>query len=153
MYLSMKSRFFILLIVCLCATTGFSQADKIQLNHIAMYVTDLESSREFYRTVVGLDTIPEPFRDGRHAWFRVGPQSHLHLISGAKVKTVHDKNAHLCFSVADLDAFINGLDQQGVPYESWTGEKMKPTLRVDGVRQIYFRDPDGYWIEVNNAKE
>jgi lactoylglutathione lyase len=27
------------------------------------------------------------------------------------------------------------------------------TTRVDGVKQIYFKDPDGYWIEINDAKE
>ena len=25
------------------------------------------------------------------------------------------------------------------------------TLRPDGIQQIYFRDPDGYWIEMNDA--
>jgi lactoylglutathione lyase len=33
------------------------------------------------------------------------------------------------------------------------GEKMAITNRVDGVKQIYFKDPDGYWIEINDAKE
>jgi len=25
-------------------------------------------------------------------------------------------------------------------------------LRPDGIQQIYFQDPDGYWIEVNDDK-
>src|SRR5437868_13708281 len=69
------------------------------LNHIAVYVVDLKTSTLFYQNIVGLDTIPEPFHDGRHTWFSVGPKSHLHIISGAAQKTEHDKNAHLCFSV------------------------------------------------------
>jgi lactoylglutathione lyase len=40
-----------------------------------------------------------------------------------------------------------------VEYENWAGEKNAVTNRVDGVKQIYFRDPDGYWIEINDAKE
>ena len=26
-----------------------------------------------------------------------------------------------------------------------------PQVRSDGVRQIFIQDPDGYWIEVNDA--
>ena len=126
---------------------------KVLLNHIAVYVVDLKISTEFYKDVVGLDTIPEPFHDGRHTWFSVGIKSHLHVISGATTKTVHDKNAHLCFSVASVPEFVKVLVKNNVEYENWAGEKMTITTRVDGVKQIYFKDPDGYWIEINDAKE
>lgn len=39
---------------------------KALLNHIAVYVVDLKVSTAFYKDVIGLDTIPEPFHDGRH---------------------------------------------------------------------------------------
>lgn len=124
-----------------------------RLNHIAMHVVDLRKSADFYQTVIGLDTIPEPFHDGKHKWFSIGPQSHLHLIQGASTFTGHDKNAHLCFSVPSVSAFKKVLIDKGIPFESWEGEKMKATTRIDGVQQIYFKDPDGYWIEINDAKE
>lgn len=120
------------------------------LNHIAQYVTDLEVSTRFYRDLIGLDTIPEPFHDGRHTWFSLGSSGHLHIISGAKSRSSHDKNAHLCFSVPSVPDFIKRLDQASIPYESWVGDKQQITLRVDGIRQIYFQDPDGYWIEIND---
>jgi catechol-2,3-dioxygenase len=41
------------------------------LDHIAIYVTDLKKSSAFYRDVLGLDSLPEPFRDGKHAWFAI----------------------------------------------------------------------------------
>jgi lactoylglutathione lyase len=133
----------------------FAQNNKphIQLNHIAVYVIDLKISTAFYQDIVGLDTIPEPFHDGRHTWFSVGPKSHLHVISGAKEKTDHDKNAHLCFSVSSVIDFIAVLKKNDIAFESWTGEKNTYTNRVDGVKQIYFKDPDGYWVEINDAKE
>ena len=28
----------------------------------------------------------------------------------------------------------------------------KVQTRADGVKQIYMQDPDGFWIEVNDAK-
>ena len=126
---------------------------KALLNHIAVYVVDLKVSTAFYKDVIGLDTIPEPFHDGRHTWFSVGVKSHLHLISGATSKTSHDKNSHLCFSVPSVAEFIKRLEKNNVEYEDWASTKMKVTTRVDGVKQIYFKDPDGYWIEINDAKE
>lgn len=126
---------------------------KPTLNHIAVYVVDLQKSTVFYRDVIGIDTIPEPFHDGRHTWFRIGPLSHLHVISGAAAKMEHDKNAHLCFRVDNVVPFTERLKKAGVIYEDWAGTKGAVTNRVDGVKQIYFTDPDGYWIEVNDAKD
>jgi lactoylglutathione lyase len=133
----------------------FSQESKPKalLNHIAIYVVDLKISTAFYKDIIGLDTIPEPFHDGRHTWFSVGVKSHLHIISGATTKTAHDKNTHLCFSVASVPEFVKILVKNKIEYENWAGEKMTITTRVDGVKQIYFKDPDGYWIEINDAKE
>jgi lactoylglutathione lyase len=63
---------------------------------------------------------------------------------------MHDKNTHLCFSVASIDDFIANLKKNNVEFENWAGEKNTVTKRVDGIKQIYFRDPDGYWIEIND---
>ena len=129
------------------------QAPKASLNHIALYVADLKISTAFYKDIIGLDTIPEPFHDGRHTWFSIGTKSHLHIISGASTTAIHNKNTHLCFSVASVDDFVLILKKKNIEFENWPGEKMKITIRVDGVKQIYFQDPDGYWIEINDAKE
>ena len=133
--------------------TSAQQNQKATLNHIALYVVNLKSSASFYINIIGLDTIPEPFHDGKHTWLSIGPKSHLHLIEGAKVITTHEKNSHLCFTVPSVPEFIKTLEKNKVEYENWAGEKNKVASRVDGVKQIYFRDPDGYWIEINDAKE
>ena len=130
-----------------------AQVTNARLNHIAFYVKDLKISTDFYHNVVGLDTIPEPFHDNRHTWFLIGPKSHLHIISGATVNLPKEKNAHLCFTVPSVEAFIPRLTANKVPYENWAGDKMAVTNRVDGVKQLYFQDPDGYWIEINDARE
>lgn len=120
------------------------------LNHVAVYVHDLQKAGDFYKDIIGLENIPEPFHDGRHIWFRIGEHSQLHLISGAKSITEHDKDSHLCFSVASMEDFIDNLNKNKVAYFSWPGEPNKITVRPDGIQQIYFKDPDGYWIEINN---
>ncbi|RYY59781.1 MAG: VOC family protein [Chitinophagaceae bacterium] len=145
----------LLLITAITCTLAVSAQDKprASLNHIAVYVVDLQKSTKFYQDIVGLDTIPEPFHDGRHTWFAVGPKSHLHLISGAAKAEMHDKNSHLCFTVASVDEFIKTLEKNHVPFENWGGDKSTFTLRVDGVKQVYFTDPDGYWLEINDARQ
>jgi len=122
------------------------------LNHIAVYVSNLQKSAEFYEKVFSLQTLAEPFHDGKHAWFSLGEKSALHIIQGAKSNQVFDRNDHLCFSVASLDEFISLLKQRNIIFEDWPGKAGAITTRVDGVKQIYFQDPDGHWLEVNDAK-
>ena len=141
-----------LVILLATLSTTHAQKKRAVLNHIALYVTDLQTSTHFYQHIIGLDTIPEPFHDGRHTWFGIGAQGHLHVISGAKAKSSHDKNAHLCFSVPSVQEFTAILKKNNITYENWAGEKNTVTNRVDGVKQIYFTDPDGYWVEINDDK-
>jgi lactoylglutathione lyase len=122
------------------------------LNHIAVYVADLKTATTFYEGVFNLKIIPEPFKDNRHTWFTLGPAGQLHLIQGAKGNEVFDKNGHLCFSVPSVDEFVKKLNAKNISFEDWAGKEKGVTLRVDGVKQIYFKDPDGHWLEVNDAR-
>lgn len=143
--------FFITAIMLATVERSAAQKQHPVLNHIAVYVQDLATSTAFYSNIVQLDTIPEPFHDGRHTWFSAGNNSHLHLIQGAGSITAHEKNNHLCFSVASIQTFIQLLEKNKIEYENWTGEKYAVTKRVDGIQQIYLKDPDGYWLEINDA--
>lgn len=142
-----------ILLFLLLLTGSTLHAQKASLNHIALWVVDLKASTQFYQQIIGLDTIPEPFHDGKHTWLRIGPKAALHLIQGAPMADDHPKNTHLCFSMASVSDFILLLQKNNIPFENWTGEKNAVTNRVDGVKQIYFKDPDGYWVEVNDARE
>ena len=120
------------------------------VNHVALYVFDLQKSVDFYKNVLGLQQLPEPFKDGKHVWLRMGPHSQLHIIQGAAKVEPHDKNSHLAFSVKDLKKFMARLDNTGVRYGSWTSDEKRTTARPDGVEQVYLQDPDNFWVEVNN---
>lgn len=139
-------------IFCMNVISAEAQTSKPAINHIAVYVYNLAQSTHFYRDIIGLDAIPEPFHDGKHTWLNIGDNAALHLIEGAGEITTHDKNSHVCFSVKDLKTFMERLDKNNIEYENWAGQKQTFTLRPDGVKQIYFKDPDGYWLEVNDAK-
>lgn len=130
--------------------TAAAQNKHATLNHIAIYVVDLDKSTAFYMNIIGIEQIPEPFHDGRHSWFRVGEHSQLHIISGAKKPMELPKDMHLCFRVPSVQAFIVNLIRAGIPFENWQGKQNAITTRVDGIKQIYFKDPDGYWIEIND---
>ena len=145
----------VLLTVMVCpASKVMAQTEKkkssVILNHIAVYVADLERATNFYKSVFDLEQIPEPFKDNRHTWFSLGAAGQLHLIQGAKPDQVHDKNEHLCFSVPSVDDFVKNLNERKISFEDWPGKKGMVTLRVDGIKQIYFKDPDGHWLEVND---
>ena len=146
-----KLRFFYLLALLAAADSHRAAAQGPTANHIALYVFDLQKSSDFYRDVLQLKQIPEPFKDGKHVWFRTGPHSQLHIIQGGTLQE-HDINTHLAFSVKDLPKFMAHLDQLHVRYGSWKGEPHQTTARPDGVKQVYLQDPDNLWLEVNDDK-
>ena len=131
-----------------CRMTTAQPATSV--SHVALYVYDLQKSVDFYKNVLGLPQIPEPFKDGKHVWLRMGPHSQLHIIQGAAKVEPHDKNSHLAFSVKDLKKFTARLDNARVRYGSWTGADKRTTARPDGVEQVYLQDPDNFWVEVNS---
>lgn len=123
---------------------------QIKVNHIAVHVSKLKPSMAFYENIVGLKAIEEPFKDGLHAWYDIGGGAALHLIEAPNTPTEISKVNHLCFSMEDMDRFIQTLKDTDYHFESWQGEKSKVTIRVDGIRQIYIQDPDGMWLEIND---
>ncbi|OLY92910.1 lactoylglutathione lyase [Cnuella takakiae] len=147
--------FTLVLALVLCSFAALSQKTSApRINHIALYTQNLEKSTRFYRDLLGLDTIPEPFHDGKHTWFTIGSGgAALHLIEGLGAPVDQNKNTHLCFSVPQLQPLISKLSAAGVPYEDWPGKSSSITTRIDGVHQIYFKDLDGHWLEVNDEQK
>jgi len=126
---------------------------KVRINHTAIFVKDLKVTKNFYEDIIGLDKIPEPFHDGKHAWYSIGPGVSMHVIEGASSSKEYYKNQHTCFSVASVENFTAVLKENKISFEDVAGKKSAITTRVDGVRQIWLQDPDGYWLEINDAKE
>jgi len=121
-------------------------------DHIALYVFDLKKSTAFYQDIMQFKLVPEPFKDNKHSWFKISPHSRLHVIQGAADVQQHDINSHFAYHVKVLKQFTDHLDKKNIPYRNWVGDSKEPTVRPDGVKQVYFQDPDNYWIEVNDDK-
>lgn len=123
---------------------------KSHINHTAIFVMDIAKSSDFYTHLIELDTVPEPFHDGKHIWYKTAEHTMLHVIQGAEQKKEYYKNQHTCFTVPNFNSFIEKLNQLKWSYEDVAGNKNKITTRVDGVHQIWLQDPDGYWLEIND---
>jgi len=135
------------------AARAQSNKSSARINHVAIFVKNLKVTKAFYENIIGLDTIPEPFHDGKHAWYSLGTGISLHVIEGATAKKEYFKNQHTCLSVESVDQFAEVLRKNKVPFEDLKGNQHVYSTRVDGVKQMWLRDPDGYWIEINDAKE
>lgn len=127
-------------------------AQSPHFNHSTIYVVDMNKTAEFYEKALMLQRIPEPFHDNRHIWMKMGEHSQIHIVQGAKEIMPHEINIHLAFSVPSVESFARHLDSLNIKYGNWAQTTKEPQVRNDGIKQIYFQDPDGYWIEVNDDK-
>lgn len=141
---------FLLLSIPLTSPAQQKQNSKAKINHVAIFVVDLQRSGDFYMNTLGLDTVPEPFHDGKHIWLSIGTGSQMHIIQGATAPKVYYKNNHTCFSVPSVESFTQKLKEKSIPWEDVSGNQMAISKRVDGISQIWLRDPDGYWLEIND---
>jgi lactoylglutathione lyase len=122
-------------------------------NHLAISVKDVDRSVEFYKRVLHLKEITNRTRMEGIRWLSLGEDKELHLISTLKEPVTINKAVHLGLTTHDFDAFVMHLDKLSIVYSDWPGVAHTINKRADGVKQIYFQDPDGYWIEVNNLGE
>ena len=133
----------------LCLT---AQKFDFTYDHYAFIVEDLKETGDFYGKVLGLEEIRHPSDTVNFRWFRVRGNTQVHLIRKDKVEKTESKSTHLCLSISDLDGFIAFLEKGGIPYWDWPGNPYAVTDRADGVRQIYIKDPEDNWIEINTAE-
>jgi catechol 2,3-dioxygenase-like lactoylglutathione lyase family enzyme len=139
-----------LLALAACQSTAPLPAAGTGRDHAALHVSDLSASVAFYERVFGLDEIPAPGDPEVIRWLGLdGAELHLIRYDGDVPATT--KAVHFALRVPDLDALVNRVERLGVPYSDWPGAPSALSVRGDGVRQIYVRDPDGYWIEVNDV--
>jgi lactoylglutathione lyase len=125
---------------------------QVRINHTAIFVTNVALSGSFYQRVLGLERIADPFQDDQHIWLRTSPTTSMHIIGKADGVKEYFKNHHTCYSVVDFDGCLQRLREDGTAFEDVNGKANSFSVRKDGIRQIYLRDPDGYWLEVNDEK-
>lgn len=123
--------------------------------HTRLLIQDYQASLHFYRDILGFNVT---WDDGDYASFHDGDMRlaifKREMMAAAIENTekmtdteCQDKIA-LIFEVTDVDSYHRQLQAKGVQflqdprdYLSW------------GIRAAYFRDPDGYLIEINSGLE
>jgi len=120
-------------------------------NHIALSVKSLDEAATFYKEVLQLQEITNKTKIEGIRWFSLGEGKELHLVSILKEPVTINKAVHFALTTNNFDAFVKTLETNKIQYSDWPGTPNKITNRADGIKQIYFQDPDGYWIEVNSV--
>ena len=123
----------------------------MKFNHQALLVNDLNKSGNFYKDILGLEEISVgASQSPPKRWFKIKGGMEIHLISSKKNLKPIPKGVHMAFSVEKFDLFIDNLTKNQVKYSNWIGNENQVQIRKDGYKQIFFQDPQGYWLEVNN---
>ena len=116
------------------------------VNHIARLTRHLEESRAFYRDVLGFREIERPNFNFSGAWlFNYGVQIHLIVDENAPQPEgeISTRDAHVALHVIDIDRAARQLEEHGIEYR-------RNYVPQRNVTQLFFRDPDGYHIELGN---
>ncbi len=128
-----------------------SSTGKMAFNHVAISVSNADHSAAFYRDVLGLAEIVNRTEVEGIRWLSLGEGKELHLISILKEPVSLNKAVHFALTTTDFDGFVDVLRDSQVEFSNWAGKTGEIAIRADGARQVFFQDPDGYWIEVNNT--
>ena len=147
----MKKTTFLLLAIIFTGSLWAQESFSLKMDHVALSVKDLDQSIDFYTTVLKLHEITNLTRKEGIRWVSLGDGKELHLVSTIKEPVTINKAVHLAFKTTNFDALIQVLVKRNITYSDWPGELHKINVRADGIKQIYFQDPDGYWIEVNGV--
>ena len=105
-----------------------STFDALGLNHIALNVTDIKRSRDFYRKHLGLSVMSE---SGRSCFLSCG--DHFMALFKERLPGLD----HYCYSIKDYEP--------AKVMETLTRLGLKPRRQEN---RVYFDDPDGITVQV-----
>ncbi|WP_341221118.1 VOC family protein [Polaribacter atrinae] len=119
-------------------------------NHIALSVKDVDESIAFYQKVLHLKEIENTASNSKTRWLSLGEGKQLHIIPRPDFEVKTNKAVHFALTTSDIDSFVSYLKELKIEYSDWLGTANKDYVRKDGIKQVYFQDPNSYWIEINN---
>lgn len=122
-----------------------------RLDHIALLVKDLAESAAFYTGVLRFTETPNPMGGTHIRWFEIGGGPRIHMQAGEFGSTHVEKGTHIALSAPDFDEVLAHLHDKGIVFSDFKGTPGAINVRPDGMRAVFLQDPNGYWIEINDA--
>jgi lactoylglutathione lyase len=121
----------------------------VGLAHVAIKVTDLDRSLDFYVNRLGFPEMMRLNNEDGSTWLvylRITDDQYLEVFPGAETDRAPGWNAngmnHMCLAVEDIDAVVQRIEDAGIAL------LLPLKLAVDGNRQAWIEDPDGNRIEL-----
>lgn len=119
-------------------------------HHIAIISSDWDKAREFYIEKLGFELVREVWRPDQKDYLRLLRQGNtvleLFIRPEAPARVTNPEAMglrHLAFHVADIEAAVAWLKNQGIETEPIREDK------VNGGRFTFFRDPDDLPLELH----
>ena len=126
----------------------------LKFDHQALLVNNLKITGDFYRDILGFKDIPTLVGTKyTHRWLANYEGKEIHLIFSDEEIEKTPKQIHMAFSPVDFDKFIDHLKKNNVVFTNYKLEVGVVQVRKDGIKQLWMRDPQGYWIEINSTNQ
>jgi glyoxylase I family protein len=116
-----------------------------KLHHVSRQTQKLAETRRFYCDVLGFREVSRPNFSFSGAWL-YGAGIQIHLIDepfDTPPEAINSLENHIAFRVADMDGAEAALKAHGIVYK----RNIVPERNSD---QIFFRDPEGWLIELGS---
>ena len=126
----------------------------LKFDHQALPVNNLKITGDFYRDILGFKDIPTLVGTKyTHRWLANYEGKEIHLIFSDEEIQKTPKQIHMACSPVDFDKFIDHLKKNNVVFTNYKLEVGVVQVRKDGIKQLWMRDPQGYWIEINSTNQ
>lgn len=129
------------------------------IQHIALTVTDIARSIEFYREILSINEIARPPFNFPGAWFQLGDNQQVHLIvhnrATFREKPLDTRDVHFAVRVPSYRAAVDFLHAKGYSEDADLNDLHCMILQphpTAGYPQIYICDPDRHVIEINSER-
>ncbi|MCS7201385.1 MAG: VOC family protein [Dictyoglomus sp.] len=115
------------------------------IGHIALEVSDLEKSLNFYEKVLGFKKLFNLEKDGKLilVYLKIAEDQYLELFPKKEIVQKENQNfMHICLITDNIFETVEKIKSKG-----WHID-IEPSLGIDGNYQAWIRDPDGNKIEI-----
>lgn len=133
---------------------------KLEFHHINFVSENVDRMHDFYTGVLGMDDIPQDNfpraqqteAGGYSGKIRFATEGNMEMHLAARELDVAFRNGHvinpvdrghIAFRTDDIAAFLDILNERGIPYSDYG------TTFAKSWHQVFFHDPEGNVIEVH----